>query len=395
MRGATKSILATTSVGLLLAGCSASGSQSASGGSQGSDYPIGIVLDQTGVSSQLSGPVGAGVRAYIQHLNDSGGINGHKIKIAKSADSQSTVAGAQGAFQDVMQSEPLAVIGSVSTLGISGVVPTMQNANTPVMLAFAPDPLLLPPSPWLFTQDMPAASELSASLSYLDKALGGLNGKRLAVSSAASSFGDAYVDAFQKQSKNLGYDVALVDRSAVTMTSFATNAAKIVDSKADALLLLDVPSQTSLIMKDLAAAGFTKPVVGYESASDPAILQAVGSEQYVSFRGAPVPAASGLLAQAASAAGVKDQLGSEWFSYGWNEAAVLGHALSSCKDPCTGPTLMKAIEATRNFTPPGDSTFGAVSYSATKHYAATSVQFYGWDATKKAEKPLLSPLPIQ
>jgi len=262
------------------------------------------------------------------------------------------------------------------------------------MLAFAPDPLLVPPTPWLFTQVMPAAAMMTASLEYLDKALGGLKGKRLAVSSAASAFGDAYVAAFQKESAARGFEIALTDRSAVTMTSFVTNAAKVVDSHADALLLLDVPSQTGLIMKDLAAAGFKNPVVGYESASDPKILQSVASKQYVTFRGAPVPAADGVLAKAAAAANETDQLKSLWFSYGWNEAAVLVNAIKGCGASCTSSALMKSIESTNQFTPPGESTFGAVSYSASKHYATTSAQFFSWDESKNAETTLLTPVTV-
>lgn len=383
-------LLAATTGAALLSGCALLGS----GDDDGDEYRIAVVLDQTGVSSQLSIPVGAGIESYLESVNEDGGIDGRRIVVTKTANGQSTTSGAQGAFQDVMQDEPLAVVGSVSTLGISGVVPTMKDAGTPVMLAFAPDPLLLPPSSWLFTQVMPAESQIDVSLAYLDERLGGLDGKRLAVSSAASSFGDAYVDAFEARADELGYDVALVDRSSVTLTSFATNAAKIEASDADALLLLDVPSQTSLIMKDLAAVGFTAPVVGYESASDPTIFEAVASDQYVSFRGAPVPETSGVMADAAEVAGVSGSLESLWFSYGWNQAAVLVEALRACGEDCTTSRLTESIEATTNYSPPGGSTFGPVSYSPEKHFATTTVQFYTWDAAAGSEQPVLEPITI-
>lgn len=383
-------LLAAATGVALLSGCALLGS----GDDDGDDYRIAVVLDQTGVSSQLSIPVGAGIEAYLDLVNRDGGIDGRRVVVTKTANGQSTTSGAQGAFQDLMQDEPLAIVGSVSTLGISGVVPTMKDAGTPVLLAFAPDPLLLPPSSWLFTQAMPAASQIEASLAYLEDALGGLDGKRLAVSSAASSFGDAYVDAFEEQADERGYEIALVDRSSVTLTSFATNAAKIAASDADALLLLDVPSQTSLIMKDLAAAGFSAPVVGYESASDPTIFDAVSSDQYVSFRGAPVPEDSGVMADAAEAAGVSGSLESLWFSYGWNEAAVLVEALRACGEDCTNSRLTETIEATTNYSPPGNSTFGPVAYSPSKHFATTTVQFYTWDDAAGREMPVLEPISI-
>jgi branched-chain amino acid transport system substrate-binding protein len=388
MKHHVRRLLAATAGMVFLSGCALLGS----GDDNDDDYRIAVVLDQTGVSSQLSIPVGAGIEAYLDSVNEDGGIDGRRVVVSKTANGQSTTSGAQGAFQNIMQDEPLAIVGSVSTLGISGVVPTMKNAGTPVLLAFAPDPLLLPPSSWLFTQVMPAESQIDVSLAYLEDTLGSLDGKRLAVSSAASSFGDAYVDAFEKRADELGYEVALVDRSSVTLTSFATNAAKIEASDADALLLLDVPSQTSLIMKDLAAVGFSAPVVGYESASDPTIFEAVASDQYVSFRGAPVPETSGDMADAAEAAGVTGSLQSLWFSYGWNEAAVLVEALRACGEECTSKRLIDSIEATTDYAPPGESTFGPVSYSPTKHFATTTVQFYTWDDPAGREKPILEPI---
>jgi branched-chain amino acid transport system substrate-binding protein len=388
MKHHVRRLLAATAGMVFLSGCALLGS----GDDNDDDYRIAVVLDQTGVSSQLSIPVGAGIEAYLDSVNEDGGIDGRRVVVSKTANGQSTTSGAQGAFQNIMQDEPLAIVGSVSTLGISGVVPTMKNAGTPVLLAFAPDPLLLPPSSWLFTQVMPAESQIDVSLAYLEDTLGSLDGKRLAVSSAASSFGDAYVDAFEKRADELGYEVALVDRSSVTLTSFATNAAKIEASDADALLLLDVPSQTSLIMKDLAAVGFSAPVVGYESASDPTIFEAVASDQYVSFRGAPVPETSGDMADAAEAAGVTGSLQSLWFSYGWNEAAVLVEALRACGEECTSKRLIDSIEATTDYAPPGESTFGPVSYSPTKHFATTTVQFYTWDDPAGREKPIFEPI---
>ena len=53
------------------------------------------------------------------------------------------------------------------------------------------------------------------------------------------------------------------------------------------------------------------------------------------------------------------------------------------------------IEKTTDFSPPGDSTFGSVSYSPSKHYATTSVQFYTWDAASKSEKTVLDPITLK
>jgi branched-chain amino acid transport system substrate-binding protein len=372
-----------------MAGCSFQDKSSNADG-----YQVGLILDQTGVSSQIAGPTGAGIKAYLEKVNADGGVNGTKITISKQSDSRSDANGAQSAFQEVLQTEPLAILGSVNSLGIAAAVPVMSGSSTPVMIGSAPDTLMVPPKPWLFTQVMPAASMMSASLDYLDEALDGLEGKRLAVSAAASAYGDAYVDAFNKEAEARGFSVATVDRSSLTLTTFATNAAKIVHSDADALLLLDVPSQTGLIVDDLVAAGFENPIVGYESASEPAILSEVATKQYVSFRGAPVPAADSELAKAAKDAGFEDQANSLWFSYGWNEAAMFVDALDACGEDCTSSDLMAELENVSDFTPPAQSSYGALSYTADRHFAATSVQFYTYDPSANAEEKVGDPISV-
>lgn len=373
-----------------MTGCSFQGDNEA-----GDGYRIGLVLDQTGVSSQIANPTAAGIKAYLEKVNNDGGVNGQKIEITKQSDSRSIAAGAQTAFQEVMQTEPVAILGSVNSLGIAAAVPVVSNAGVPVMIGSAPDTLLEPPEPWLFTQVMPASGMVSVSLDYLEDKLGGLQGKRLAVSAAASAYGDGYVKAFEDQAKERGFTSVAVDRPPLTMTTFATNAAKIVSSDADALLLLSVPAQTPLIVKDLVAAGFEAPVVGYESASEPAIIADVATDQYVTFRGAPVPKDGSELKKAAEEAGFGDQANSLWFSYGWNQAAILVQALDSCGDECSSGDLLKELENVKEFTPPAESSYGAVTYSSDKHFAATTVQFYSWDSAAKTEVQVGDPVAVE
>lgn len=371
-------------------GCSFQGDDDA-----GDGYRIGLVLDQTGVSSQIANPTGAGIKAYLKKVNDDGGVNGQKIEVAKQSDSRSVAAGAQTAFQEVLQTEPVAVLGSVNSLGIAAAVPVVSNAGVPVMIGSAPDTLLEPPAPWLFTQVMPASAMVNVSLDYLEDELGGLEGKRIAVSAAASAYGDGYVKAFEEQADERGFSSVAVDRPPLTLTTFATNAAKIVSSDADALLLLSVPAQTPLIVNDLVAAGFEGPVVGYESASEPAIIADVATDQYVTFRGAPVPKDGSELKKAAEDAGFGDQANSLWFSYGWNQAAILVEALEACGEDCESSDLLKELENIEDFTPPSESSYGAVTYSKDKHFAATTVQFYTWDVAAKTETQVGEPIAVE
>ena len=114
----------------------------------------------------------------------------------------------------------------------------------------------------------------------------------------------------------------------------------------------------------------------------------------MSFRGAPVPAADSELVKAAEDAGVEDQANSLWFSYGWNQAAILVEALEACGEDCTNSDLMHELENVSDFTPSGVSSYGALSYTSDRHSAATTVQFYTYDPAMDDEVKVGDPITL-
>jgi branched-chain amino acid transport system substrate-binding protein len=369
---------------VLLVGSAAACGSRDEGSGAGDTYKIGVLLDQTGVSGYQGVPTGAGIQAYIKMINDKGGVNGKKIEL-QVADSQSKPQGAQIALQQLLSSQPIAVTGFMGSAQMAAIPQIAAPAGIPFLMEISSDAQMLPkPQPWLFTTYMPTAKMMQVILSQLEQKLGTLKGKRLAVSAANTPFGDGFVQAFKDGASTLGYTQAIVDRAALQLTTFAPNAAKIVNSRADALILLDLPSLTPQIVKDTAAAGFTGPIVGYEQAGDPEIIKSVASSQYSAFLGATPPAKSGEMANAAKSAGVSDKMTTPNFSYGWSEGAILVKALTDCGASCTGSKLIKAMEGITDFTVPGDATYGPIGFSPTKHYATNTVQFYTWDNAEQS-----------
>ena len=378
--------------GLLVASLAACGNSASSGDSEGS-YNVGVLIDQTGVSAFQGVPMGAGVQSYIKMINASGGVNGKQIKV-KVADSKSEPQAAQTSVQELLSEQPLAVVGFTGSAQMAAIPPIAEPAGIPFLMGIASDSQLLPAQDWLYTVYMPTAKMMSVILSRLDQTLGGLKGKRLAVSAADTPFGDGFTQAFKDEAKVQGYTAALVDRHSLQLTTFAPNAAKVVDSKSDALILLDLPSNTPQIVKDTTAAGFKKPIVGYEQAGDTSIIKATGTSQYSAFRGAQLPAPTGTMADAAKKAGFTDQLTSPQFSYGWAEGALLVEALKKCGNLCDGEKLKSALQSISDFTVPDSAGYGPVGFSKSKHYATNTVQFYTWDPSSSSIKPTGDPVSL-
>ncbi|MET7992163.1 ABC transporter substrate-binding protein [Amycolatopsis sp. NPDC005232] len=387
--------LGSVACAILLVGLTAACGARDEAGVNDATYNVGVLLDQTGVSGYQGVPTGAGIQAYVKMINDKGGVNGKRIEL-QVADGQSKPQGAQTALQQLLSSRPIAVLGFTGSSQMAAIPQLASSARIPFLMEISTDSQMLPkPQPWLFTTYMPTAKMMEIILAQLEQKLGTLKGKRLAVSAADTPFGDGFVQSFKDSATALGYTPALVDRAALQLTTFAPNAAKVVSSKADALIVLDLPSLTPQIVKDTIAAGFAGPILGYEQASDPAIIKAVASPQYSGFLGAAQPAPSGEMADAAKVAGIAEKMTTPNFSYGWSEGAILVKALTDCGASCDGAKLTDELERISGFTVPGDAMYGPISFSPANHYATSTAQFYTWDpATQNvvtAGKPVSLP----
>jgi branched-chain amino acid transport system substrate-binding protein len=98
-------LLATT-----IAACGSSSGSSGSSGSGGGvqtasgTIKLGLITDLTGPFSSSFTSAEKGVKAYVQMVNDAGGINGHKLSYVV-ADTTSTITGAQTAAQQLVQND--------------------------------------------------------------------------------------------------------------------------------------------------------------------------------------------------------------------------------------------------------------------------------------------------
>jgi branched-chain amino acid transport system substrate-binding protein len=115
-------VLAGLTLTSSLVACSSSASKqsggstgsSSSAGASGSPIKIGVLTDLSGAASASYTTTELGIKAYVNHLNATGGVNGHKITYVM-ADGQSTAPGALTAAQKLVQSDKVfAIINNTS-----------------------------------------------------------------------------------------------------------------------------------------------------------------------------------------------------------------------------------------------------------------------------------------
>jgi branched-chain amino acid transport system substrate-binding protein len=134
-----------TALALTLSACSSSkgsssttsstaGTGAATGGTAtptGKTIKIGVITDSTGVAASGYTTTETGIKAYVNYVNSSGGINGNKLSYVM-ADSTSTPAGALTAAQKLVQTDKVFAIISV-TSDMFGAEPYLLKAGVPVI----------------------------------------------------------------------------------------------------------------------------------------------------------------------------------------------------------------------------------------------------------------------
>jgi branched-chain amino acid transport system substrate-binding protein len=129
--------VAVAAAALLATGMTACSSTSGSTGSSGANQTAGTTI-KLGLITDLTGPFSSsfttsekGLKAYVQMVNDAGGINGHKLSYVV-ADTTSTVTGAQTAAQELVQRDNVFAVVDDSA-AFSGAEPYLLQQGIPAV----------------------------------------------------------------------------------------------------------------------------------------------------------------------------------------------------------------------------------------------------------------------
>src|SRR5258708_17226918 len=123
------------------------GSSSAGGGVTGGTITIGGFFDITGpIDSSVERDT---VRAYIQAVNQSGGINGRQVEYVW-CDSKYDASSAHSCAQQMIAQNVMAVVGLTAPLGENNEIRTLTAAGIPVIGGACTPP------PWFQTPSLSA-----------------------------------------------------------------------------------------------------------------------------------------------------------------------------------------------------------------------------------------------
>jgi branched-chain amino acid transport system substrate-binding protein len=394
----TCSVLAIVgAVSLIAAACGSSDHSTStpttgSARATGKPYKVSIVGDATGGNGYNSALLG--IQTGFQAINDAGGVDGHPLELTVS-DAQSTTTGAQTAIRQALATNPDIISAATVTTSLAALVPTLQQADVPVVSNPTVPTLVTPGStqPWFFGMGSYQPQVAMGYIEFLKQQFGSLQGKRIATVPSGGVGAAAVIKAFTAIAKQQG---AIIVRNEVTplsgFTSFASQAANIVADKADIVVTVNLSAGLAIIDPALRTAGFTGDIIGGEGSADDALFNKLADPMY--FAGLPysTPQAGDAISAAAKKYG-HDSSGS-LFSSGWAQAYVVAAGLKACGFPCKPSVFIAGMESLKSIKIPGDPTFAPVSFGPDKHFALSAYQFEVWDSAQKKIVPVGAPVDV-
>jgi branched-chain amino acid transport system substrate-binding protein len=357
----------------LAVGVAACGGSSSSGGSSAavpSNGPIvfGQTVPQSGPAADY-GESTAGIQAYFDTVNASGGVNGHQLKLTALDDQyQPPVA--------VLQTKKLINQGVLAEVGINGsadikaVLPDLAKAGIPVIGPQSGAGFLFEtatPSN-VFTVWPEYTVDGEALANYALK----LGLKKVGVLYQNDSFGETYLKGIAaaglKPALEIGYDP--------TQTDFSSTAEHFKSAGVDGIIIAAIPKPTIAFLNALADINFKPVRLLSHVAVTPGSWKAASRELPGSYVGAFIPplssSSSDPQVSAFEQAMAKYQPSvptSVFAAWGWMEAQVAVAGLKNVSGQITPSSYMKGLEAVQNL----DTLGGSLSYGPSQHHGLTKM----------------------
>ncbi len=378
-------------VALTLAACGGAGSTS--GSSAASTYTIPFVADLTGANATNGIGGQAGYNTAIKEINDSGGINGHRI-VAQSFDGQTDPATFSAQLRQAIALNPPAIVTNALSSETAAAVSIYQSSNVPVVTPSYTITGVDTIPYWLSTS--PLADGVGIGTANGLKALlgGSLSGKTIAFEGLNSPAVDGNLAALKSRVEAEGGSVGTIIRDPASFTSWASQAANVVPTKPDAVVVNSPEGNNVTVVKALLVAGYTGPVLAAEGANSDTMLAAVNSPNFYTVREhTPPPPGSSLYNLAKAAGATDEQIIGSYFSKNYAAVWVIANTLKKCGDGCDATKFVAALHSLGKFTIPNDALTGPVDFSE-RNAGLTTAQLWAWDPATKASVTRGTPFPI-
>jgi branched-chain amino acid transport system substrate-binding protein len=306
---------------------------------------VGMAVALTGYLASFDGQLVEGVKLASKHLNDAGGVNGHKLNFHILDNASNATTGVTVTNQLLNQYNVAVLINGASSAQSVAIHPIVSRNKVPFITTSQ-----LPPYPvWAFLAGPAYQEVLDRQLSF---AKDQLKAKKIAFLFSNTPYGQNGAKLLATRAPELGLEVVFSEGVEGSATDLTPQLAKIKDAKPD--VLLDFLTGPVHIVEGKAATtvGLGVPII--MAHDDTAVSKQAAAaypnsynvvmpvQAYPNVPNPELKAANGEFLTAYKNAGL-DPSGIAGASWGWDAVGTLSHAVSS-SGATSGEPLRAAIE---------------------------------------------------
>lgn len=270
----------------VLAGCSggknSSGGNSGGGGdAKGDTIKIGANLELSGDVASYGQSISEGMELAIEEINDSGGVDGKKIKVVKVDNKSDNAEAASAATRLTSQENVLAIIGAA----------TSGNTIAQAQIANDTKTILLSPSgtaPNVTENEDGSINEYVFRTSYIDPFQGtvaaNFAAKELGVKTAAiysdsaSDYAKGLAAAFKETFQKAGGKIVAEESYVAGDTDFRSTLTRIKSANPEFVFIPGYYEEVGLIVKQARESGVAVPLMGADGWDSPTLVDLAGKD---------------------------------------------------------------------------------------------------------------------
>lgn len=343
MRNPLKSILASTVVGLAVAGFAAPVIAA-----EPETVNIGLLLALSGPVASYGIPERNTIQLLTKDINKSGGIDNKQIKLFVYDGKASAPEAARGVRQLIDQDHVVAIIGATTGSGTLAMAPVAMRSEVPILSPAATISITSKSNsfyPWVF-RALPSGKAFTEALFKL--ATKNPSVKTIGVFYQQDAYGENGFKYVQELAKEANIKISESASAPLESTNTTPQATKIRDGHPDAILLV-VSSETlgASFVRSARQVGYTKQFWGALGLAQQSFIKSAGSAadgmNLVTMVNWNAPSAKEKKLMDTLAAGGEKPTGFGEL-IGANAIDTITQAIKTIKGPITGATVRTALE---------------------------------------------------
>lgn len=378
------------------------GTEAGGGGdaADGDPIRIGAIFDRTGATSDVGGPFGDGVLAYVDHVNANGGIDGRPLEMLN-ADYAYDVAQAEQLYSQYTAEDVVAFSGW-GTGDTEALRPKITEDELPFISGSYSEELRDPAeTPYNFVVALTYSDQMRIALNHLASQHEGEH-IEVAVFHHDSPFGQSPVgdgqDYIDEQGYDIGYANYAMPGGAADYFGELSQAASQGEGGADYIIIQNVSSPAAQLAGNVADQGMDATIVCLNWCGDEGFVELAGDASEGSLGVLPWSPPTQTEEDISEVESYLEEQGQTLedidlhFTQGWYQFKVMVEGIRRVVengDEVTGPNIKTAME---EMDPVDTPVSEPIDFSAEDHAGMTSGRVYEvqdgvWTAVSDAITP--------